>query len=86
MDSTIFTVMFLASAPIALMPSAIALFLRRKRAPVILGFNLLAWGGLYCTMRAVMGAPAQPPFEVPIPIVMVVWLVLLRSAIVTPAE
>ena len=34
-------------APIALMPGAIALFLRRKHAPVILGFNLLAWAGLF---------------------------------------
>jgi hypothetical protein len=65
--------LFLSTAPIALMPSAIAVFTKNSRAVPVVAFNVLVWGAL---LLLAMGLPS--PGVIPI---LIVWLVLLRVAI-----
>lgn len=75
MDATPLTILllFLATAPIALMPAATAFFERQPNALVILGINLVVWIALYGNLAGIVA--------VPIPLVLIAWLVLLRSVI-----
>lgn len=83
MQETVYGLLFLASAPIALMPAAIALFTKNRRGPIV-AFNLLAWGGMYLLLRN--AAFAQGPPSPGLIVIVIAWLVLLRFAIVPRRE
>jgi len=80
MDSTVFTLMFAASAPIVLLPTVFALFAKSRRASLIAGFNLLLWGALYLTVKGALGAPIPNIPGLSLIVVLLAWLVLLRFA------
>jgi hypothetical protein len=86
LDNTIFSLLFLATAPIMLMPSAIALFARKKHASVILAVNLLVWGGLYLLMREGLATGSRSGLALPVPVALITWLILLRFALVNDRE
>jgi uncharacterized membrane protein len=82
MTNLAFSIMFTASAPIALLPSALALFTRQRRSTVILPVNLLAWAGLYYLLhQVVVNGSNSSSLAMPIPVVLVTWLVLFRFAV-----
>jgi hypothetical protein len=79
MQNTLFTVLFLASAPIALMPATIAVFTRSHRVVPIVSVNLLVWGGIYLLLRSVVSTSRLPSPGVIL--LLIAWLALLRFAI-----
>jgi len=85
MQSTVYSLLFLASAPIALMPAAIALFTKTRRKTFIVPLNLLVWGGLYLLLRGSTLAPGALPSPGVI-VLLIAWLVLLRFAILPKRE
>jgi hypothetical protein len=84
MQDTVYSLLFLASAPIALMPAAIALFTKSHRAVPIVSFNVLLWGGMYLLLRgSAFGGSLPSPGLI---VLLIVWLVLLRFAILPRPE
>lgn len=81
MANTIFSLVFLASAPIFLMPSALAFFSKNKHAGAILTLNLVIWAGLYFLMSDSLVSSPQRVLALPVPVALLAWLVLLRFAI-----
>ena len=79
MQDIVYSLLFLASAPIALMPAAIALFTKNPRAVPIVSVNVLAWGGVYLLLRSTGFAPGLIAL-------LIAWLVLLRAAILPKRE
>jgi hypothetical protein len=79
MQDAVYTLLFLASAPIALMPAAIALFTKSHRAIPIVSLNVLVWGGVYLLLRGASFAPGLP--SPGLIVLLIAWLVLLRFAI-----
>ena len=96
MQPTVFTLMFLASAPIFLVPSFIAHFSRRGHTLKVGSVNFLLWALLYLTVRSVIsdspGLADNPaprpglPFQPSVAVLLISWLVLLRYAIVGGAR
>ena len=84
MQDTVYTLLFLASAPIALMPAAISLFTRSSRAVTIVSLNVVVWGGLFLLLRSSVSAANLPSPGVIL--LLVAWLVLLRFAILPKRE
>jgi hypothetical protein len=74
METMIPGVLFLATAPIVLMPACIALFTRRRNASVILVFNMVVWAAVYPVMTQGAGIAGLIA-------ILIAWLVLLRIAI-----
>ena len=84
MQDTVYSLLFLASAPIALMPAAIALFTKSRRAVPIVSLNVLVWGGAYLLLRGSAFAAGTPaPGLI---LLLIAWLVLLRFAILPSRE
>jgi hypothetical protein len=84
MQDTVYSLLFLASAPIALMPAAIALFTKSHRAVPIVSFNVLVWGGTYLLLKgSVFGGGTPSPGLI---LLLIAWLVLLRFAILPRRE
>ena len=81
MDKTIFTLMFLASGPIALMPTAIALFTKKSHRIAICGLNILVWLGLYFLLQDVVVSGSGTGLAVPVPLAIALWLILLKIAV-----
>ena len=96
MQTTVFTLMFLASAPIFLVPTFIALFSRRGHTLKVGSINLILWAFLYFTVRSVISDspslsdnPAPRfglPFQPSVAVLLIAWLALLRYAIVGGAK
>ena len=86
MQATAFTLMFLASAPIFLVPAFIAPFSRRDHASKVVPANVFLWAILYFGVRAVVvgdaGSRGLSPFQPSALLVLFAWLGLLRYAIV----
>ena len=86
MPSLAFKLMFLASAPVLLMPTFLALRTRRTgRAWIALG-NLVLWGCLYLSLGSVLGTVGSGflvgfPLRPGTVLSLIGWLVLLRFAI-----
>ena len=89
MENTVFTLLFFATAPIMLMPSAVAMFARRKHRIAIIAVNPIVWAGLYYLFREGAVGGSRNGLVLPLPLALVAWLILLRFAIVgervTPA-
>lgn len=84
MQDTVYTLLFLASAPIALMPAAIALFTKSSRAVLIVSVNVLVWGGMYLLLKGSVFASGVPaPGLI---VLLIAWLVLLRFSILPKPE
>jgi hypothetical protein len=75
MQQAIFTFMFLASAPIGLMPAIVALVTRHKHRLAIAALNLATWGLGYFSIRGLIDPQAQS-FLVPVPVFGLAWLAL----------
>ena len=73
--------MFLASGPIVLMPSAIALFTKNRYRVGIVGVNILVWLGLYSLLQEVVVGGTRVGVAIPVPVEVAIWLILLRVAI-----
>ena len=96
MQTTVFTLMFLASAPIFLVPTFIAHFSLRGHTLKVGSINLLLWALLYFTVRSVIsdspGLSENPaprpglPFQSSVAVLLISWLALLRYAIVGGAK
>lgn len=80
MNPTLFHIFFAATAPVALMPSVIALLTRNRRRAVIVSLNVLLWGLIYFTARGftIGGSGA---FRLPTVLALAGWLVLLGYAV-----
>ena len=71
---------FLATAPIGLMPSIIALFTRHKSRLLIVGVNLVLWGLIFIGARNfTLGTSSA--FQLPTLLALAAWLVLLGYTI-----
>ncbi len=80
MTPTLVTFFFLATAPVALMPSIIALFTRQKSRLLIIGINLLLWGLIFIGARNfTLGTSSA--FQLPTLLALAAWLVLLGYSI-----
>jgi hypothetical protein len=80
MNPTLATIFFFATAPVALMPSVIALLTRhRSRLPIVCA-NLLLWAGLFFLSRSfTLGMSGV--FRLPTYLALLAWLVLLGWSI-----
>ena len=84
MQDTVYNLLFLASAPIVLMPAAIAVFTKSQRAVPVVAVNVLVWGGTYLLMRGAAFAARLP--SPGLILMLIVWLVLLRFAVLPRSE
>ena len=75
MQSSIFTFMFLASAPLALMPAIVALITRHRNRYLLGALNLGVWAIAYLSVREFI-VPGAPRFPVSVPVFAVAWLAL----------
>lgn len=86
MQATVFTLMFLASAPILLVPTFIAIASRRGHAAKVVPANILLWVILYFAVRSIVvnidGSLGMLPFQPSVLLVLLAWLALLRYALV----
>lgn len=82
MNHTLFLLFFCATAPVALMPTIIALLTRNKARWTVAGANLALWAMIYFTARSfTLGSSSQ--FQVPTVVGLGAWLVLLGYTIRT---
>lgn len=80
MTPTLVTLFFLATAPIALMPSIIALFTRHKSRVMITGINLGLWALIFLgAWNFTIGTSSA--FQLPTLLALAAWLVLLGYSI-----
>ncbi|UHQ21865.1 hypothetical protein LVB77_14445 [Lysobacter sp. 5GHs7-4] len=82
MTHTLFLLFFCATAPVALMPTIIALLTRHKARWTVVGVNLALWAMIFFTARSfTLGSSSQ--FQVPTVVALGVWLGLLGYTIRT---
>ena len=90
MSSWIFSLMFLSSAPIFLMPAAIALHVRRSRSAVVVFINLALWALLYFAVRSILNDAGSGSLQFPLRPgvvgILIGWLILLRYVIADTAR
>jgi hypothetical protein len=80
MNQTLVHIFFFATAPVALMPSVIALFTRHQSRLSIVGANLLLWAGIFVLAQSfTVGTSAV--FRFPTYLALLAWLVLLGWSI-----
>lgn len=72
MQSSIFTFMYIASAPLALMPAIIALVTRQTHRWWLLLLNVGIWALAYLSLREFI-IPDSPPSLVPAPVFALGW-------------
>lgn len=80
MNQMVFLMFFFATAPIALMPSIIALFTRHKaRLPIVI-VNLALWTLIFFAARSfTLGTSSK--FQLPTLLALAAWLVLLGYSV-----
>jgi hypothetical protein len=78
MPSLTFKLLFIASAPVFLMPTLLAWWTRRTGCALISLGNLVLWGCLYASLGSVPGAVDSAFLTL---LSLIGWLVLLRIAI-----
>lgn len=84
MNQTLVLIFFFATAPVALMPSVIALLTRHRSRFAILAANLLLWAGIFLLAQSfTLGTSAV--FRLPTYLALLAWLVLLGWSIRTAA-
>lgn len=82
MNQTLVLIFFFATAPVALMPSVIALFTRHRSKFAIVAANLLLWTGIFFLAQSfTVGTSAV--FRLPTYLALLAWLVLLGWSIRT---
>lgn len=80
MNPTLVIIFFLATAPIALMPSIISLFTRHKSRTTIVGINLGLWALIFIgAWNFTIGTSSA--FQLPTLLALAAWLVLLGYSI-----
>ncbi|MCI2260571.1 hypothetical protein [Xanthomonas indica] len=80
MNQTLVVLFFFATAPVALMPTVIALFTRHRWRKRIVLINLALWTLLFFAARS-FTLYNSSRFELPTLLALAVWLVLLGIAI-----
>lgn len=80
MNQTLALIFFFATAPVALMPSVIALFTRHRSRRVIVPANLMLWGAIFFLMRS-FSLDTSAVFRLPTYVALLVWLGLLGWSI-----
>lgn len=81
MQSSIFTFMYIASAPLALMPAIIALITRHAHRWWLLLLNVGIWGLAYLSLREFIApGTSQSLVPVPVPVFALGWLGLAAWA------
>jgi len=80
-QSLVFTFMFAATAPIALMPAIISLFTRHEKRLGVLIANVALWAAAYFSIRSFLG-PSDNVI-IPAPVVAIAWVGLLAYVIRT---
>ena len=81
-QSLVFTFMFAATAPLALMPAIICLFTKHEKRIAVLLANLGLWAAAYLAVRSFM-VPGDS-FIVPAPLIVIGWVGLLAYVIRSP--
>ena len=76
MTPTLVLIFFFATAPVALMPSVIALFTRHRSRVPIVAANLVLWGCIFVLARS-FTIDASSVFRLPTYLALLCWLVLL---------
>lgn len=84
LNPTVVLIFFLATAPIALMPSIIAAATRRGSAPWIVAANLVLWGTLYWGATR-FTIETSTSFRIPTFLALLGWLALLGLSIRGPS-
>jgi len=80
MNQTLVLIFFFSTAPVALMPSVIALLTRHRSRLAIVSANLILWAGIFFLAQGfTVGASAV--FRLPTYLALVAWLVLLGWSI-----
>ncbi|MBB6368514.1 MULTISPECIES: hypothetical protein [Xanthomonas] len=80
MNQTLVVLFFFATAPVALMPTVIALFTRHRWRKRIVLINLALWTLLFFAARSFTLSNSSR-FELPTLLALAMWLVLLGIAI-----
>ena len=80
MTPTLVYFFFLATAPIALMPSIISLFTKHKSRWLIVIVNLVLWGLIFIGARN-FTIGTSSAFQLPTLLALAAWLVLLGYSI-----
>lgn len=80
MNSTLVLLFFLATAPVGLMPSIIALLTRHKSRKLIVLINLVLWGLIFLGARN-FSIGASSAFQLPTLLALAAWLVLVGFSI-----
>src|SRR5215813_5664081 len=76
MQSTVFVFLFLTTAPIGLLPSILALFLRFRGVVWVGPTNLAVW------LAFPLSVEIQLPFHISLDVALILWLFLLRCVLV----
>ncbi|MDO5609803.1 MAG: hypothetical protein Q4G62_03320 [Pseudomonadota bacterium] len=85
LNQTVILLFFLATAPVGLMPSIIALFTRQHRRPLIVIANLLLWALIYWGARS-FTIEGSTGYRLPTFLALLGWLVLLGFSIRNSAK
>ena len=80
MNQTLVLIFFLATAPVALMPSIISLLTRHKSRKLIVPVNLVLWGLIFLGARN-FTIGTSSAFQLPTLLALAAWLVLLGVTI-----
>lgn len=80
MNQTLALIFFLATAPVALMPSVIALCTRHRSRLFILAANLVLWAGVYFLVQSFTISTSNV-FRLPTYLALLSWLALLAWSI-----
>lgn len=80
MNETLAVIFFFATAPVALMPSVIALLTRHGKRRVIVPANLLLWAAIFLMVRS-FTLDVSALFRLPTYVALLLWLVLLGWSI-----
>lgn len=84
MNQTLILIFFFATAPVALMPSVIALFTRHGSRFLIVSANLMLWAGIFFLANSfTLGMSAV--FRLPTYLALIAWLVLLGWSVRKPS-
>ncbi|PJJ99114.1 hypothetical protein CO641_05750 [Lysobacteraceae bacterium NML91-0213] len=76
MNQTLALIFFFATAPVALMPSVIALATRHRSRFPIAGANVIMWGCIFLLVRS-FSLDTSSVFRLPTYLALLAWLVLL---------
>ena len=80
MNQTLVLIFFLATAPVALMPSIISVLTRHKSRKLIVPVNLVLWGLIFLGARN-FTIGTSSAFQLPTLLALAAWLVLLGVTI-----